>query len=255
MGRVSDMASNLPIKLKKEPLIDAVFEVRFSCAVPASIVVPGSLFNNLEGEKTIESLPLSQLPKLIRDADPNLKFAPLSRIDWNNFFINIGDSSLSVSCKYPYCGWKLFIQAIEDVMRALEKSNVVTAVDRYSMKYVDLIPASSNRQKVSMINFKVSIAEHQLENEPFQLRIEIPRNGLVHAVQVISSAQATLHTGIVKEGLIIDVDSFSDQKGISIQSLLNGFTEKLETIHKANKAMFFDCISPETLELLEPQYE
>lgn len=249
------MASGLPIKLKKEPLIDAIFEVRFSCKVPASVVVPGSLFNSLDGEKTIESLPISQLPKPIRDSDPNLKFAPLSRIDWNNFFISIGDSSLSVSCKYPYCGWVNFKPAIVTVMKALEVSNVVSAVERYSMKYVDMIPSSSNQQKVSMINFKVSIANHELEKEPFQLRIEIPRDGLVHAVQVVSSAQATLHNGTVMEGLVVDVDSFSDQKGISIQSLLEKFNDKLEAIHGANKAMFFECISPKTLESLEPIYE
>lgn len=250
-----DMATSLPIKLKKEPLIDAIFEVRFSSKVPASVVVPGFLFTKLEGEKTIESLPISQLPKLVRDADPNLKFVPLSRIDWKLFFISIGDFSISVSCKHPYSGWASFKPAIVAVMKALEESNIVNAVERYSMKYVDMIPSSNNQQKVSMINFKVSIAGHELEKEPFQLRIEIPRDGLVHAVQVVSSAQATLHNGNVMEGLIVDVDSFSAQDGISMQSLLEGLEEKLEAIHSSNKAMFFDCISLETVESLEPIYE
>ena len=75
----------LPKKLKKEPLIDAVFEVRFTSAFPAGGVLPGLLFGNLDGDKKIEQLPLLQLPQVIRDADPNLRFAPLSRLDWGNF--------------------------------------------------------------------------------------------------------------------------------------------------------------------------
>ena len=249
------MVTRLPKKLKKVPLIDAIFEVRFSSKVPASVVLPGFLFNALKGEKNIEPLPIAQLPKLVRDADPNLKFAPLSRIDWQQFFISIGDYSLSISCKYPYSGWSNFKPAIAEVVGVLNESNLVEAVERYSMKYVDLIPSSDDQQKVSMINFNVTIAGHNLKKEPFQLRIEIPRDGLTHAVQVVSSAQATLHNGTIREGLLVDVDTFAPQDGIPMKSLLEGFSDKLEAIHLANKAMFIDCLTPQTVESLEPIYD
>lgn len=35
------MAEKLPIKLNKEPLLDAIFEVRFSMITPASNILPG----------------------------------------------------------------------------------------------------------------------------------------------------------------------------------------------------------------------
>jgi len=248
------MASGLPKKLKKEPLIDAIFEVRFSCRVPASMIVPGILFNALTGEKKLESLPISQLPKNVRDADPNLKFAPISRIDWGKYFVNVGDYSLSISCKYPYVGWSSFKPAIITVINALHSSNIVGMVERCAIKYVDMIPLSDNKQKVSMINLKLGIAGHELKQEPYQLRIEIPRDGYVHAVQVVSSAKAKLHTGKEMEGLIVDIDTFSLQN-ISMQSLLEGFSEKLEALHASNKTMFFDCITPDALKSLEPIYE
>lgn len=249
------MATGLPKKLNKEPLIDAVFEVRFASTIPASVILPGVLYNRLSGNKNIEALPISQLPKPIRDADPNLKFAPLSRVDWGQFFINIGDFSVSISSKYPYAGWANFRPAIIDVMGILFDSNVVQTLERYSIKYVDMIPSSDDQQKVSMINCNVTLADHKLVKEPFQLRIEIPRDGFINAVNIASSAQAVLHDGTKREGLIVDVDTFAIQDNISMQMLLDGFTAKLESIHQTNKAMFFDCLTDETMKSLEPVYE
>lgn len=248
------MATSLPKKLIKEPLIDAVFEVRFSSKAPASVILPGLLFSNLDSDNNIESLPISELPKAIREANPQLRFAPLSRVNWGQFYINIGDTSVSVSCKYPYSGWSNFKTAIHKVVGILSESKIVEEVHRYSMKYVDMIPSSNDQQKISMINFKVSIADHSLEKEPFQLRIEIPRDGLTNIVQVVSSAQAIVN-GSAMEGLVVDVDTIADQGGISMQSLLEGFEDKLESIHLTNKAMFFDCLTPQAIALLEPVYE
>jgi uncharacterized protein (TIGR04255 family) len=244
----------LPKKLKKEPLIDAVFEVRFTSAFPAGNVLPGLLFVKLEGDKKIEQLPLSQLPHIMRDADPNLRFAPLSRLDWQQFYINVGDRSVSVGFKYPYPGWNGFKPAIVEIMNILKDADILKSVERYSLKYVDLLPANDLREQVSFVNFDVTLAGHKLEKEAFQIRLEIPRGDFTHAVQVVSSATATLPTGS-KQGLIVDVDTISNQQAISFNELLRGFPDKLEAIHQANKEMFFDCLKPQTITALEPEYD
>lgn len=249
------MATSLPTKLKKEPLIDAIFEVRFESKVAASVVLPGVFFDKLPGNSKIEALPTSQLPKALRDANPNLRFSPTNRIDWDKFFINVGDFNVSVSCKYPYPGWTSFKKAIIDVMHILQHSGVVKKVERYSLKYVDLLPIINGKHKVSMLNLKVDIAGHTLADEPFQFRIEILKDELIHAVQLVSSAKARLHTGVVKDGLIVDVDTIAVLEDTSISSLVEGIDNKLEVIHTANKKMFFDCLNHETLGMLEPEYE
>ena len=230
------MATSLPTKLKNEPLIDAIFEVRFVGSMPASVVLPGIFFSKLTGQKIIEQLPIAQIPKALRDADQNLKFAAISRIDWDAFFINVGDFSLSVSCKYPYPGWSKFRDAIIGVVEILNGSGIVEKVERYSLKYIDLFPVSNDREKVSMLNMKVSIADHELKEEPFQMRIEIPKDGLIHAIQMVSSANAVLHNGVTKEGLVVDVDTLAVLDGISMQTLLDQFPTKLDSIHSVNKA-------------------
>lgn len=249
------MATRLPTKLHKEPLIDAIFEIRFSSKMPASVVLPGIFFEKLAGEKTIESFPLAQFPKAMRDADPNLKFAAVCRITRPDFFINVGDFSVSVSCKYPYPGWSKFRPAIIETMEILSASNVVDKTERYSLKYVDLLQGLDEQQRVSTFNVRVSLAGHDLKKEPYQLRLEIPKDGLLHAVQLVSAAKALLHDGTSKEGFVVDVDTIASLDGISMSKLLNGFPGKLDTIHAKNKAMFFDCLTDETITSLEPAYE
>ncbi|MEY3786917.1 MAG: hypothetical protein RLZ75_1124 [Pseudomonadota bacterium] len=249
------MKKKLPIKLEAEPLIDAVFEVRFISLFPASSILPGLLFSRLEGDKTIDSLPAAQLPKQFRDSDPNMQFAPLSRIDWSDFYINIGDQSLSIGIKHPYPGWNKFQTAIIKGVEIIKDSNIIGAIERYSLKYIDLIPSVSLKDQVSFINSDITLAGHKLEKEAFQLRIEIPKDGFINAVQVISSAKAIIHTGELLDGLVVDVDTISNQKFASIEDLLIDFEEKLSTIHRVNKEIFFDCLTDTTIQLLRPIYE
>ncbi len=249
------MATNLPTKLRNEPLIDAIFEVRFIGSMPASVILPGIFFGKLPGQKIIENLPIAQIPKPLRDADQNLKFAAISKIDWDAYFINVGDFSLSVSCKYPYPGWSKFRDAIAQAIEILDSAGIVETVERYSLKYIDLFPATTNREKVSMLNMKVMIADHELKEEPFQMRMEISKDELIHAVQIVSSANAVLHNGLTKDGLVVDVDTIAVIDGISMEILLNDFSKKLDSIHSANKSMFFDCLRSETIAALGPSYE
>ena len=116
---------SLPTRLRKEPLIDAVFEVRFPGAFRAGSLLPGMLFAGLDGDKKSDPLPCSQIPQAIRDADVNLKYAPLNRIDWGSYFVNVGDRSVSVSSKYPYAGWSKFKPAIMMVMEILKNTGVI----------------------------------------------------------------------------------------------------------------------------------
>ena len=246
---------NLPKKLKKEPLIDAVFEIRFTSDFPAGGILPGLLFGQLDGNKTIEPLPVAQIPQVVRDTDPNFQFAPLSRLDWGQFYINVGDRSVSIGFKHPYPGWNNFKPAITKVMEALKGASVIKSVERYSLKYIDLLPATSLREQVTFVNLDVTLAGHKLEEEIFQLRLEIPRDGFIHAVQVVSSATATLHSGESRQGLIVDVDTIMNQREVSFEDMLIGLPEKLEAIHQANKEVFFDCLKPQTITALGPEYE
>jgi uncharacterized protein (TIGR04255 family) len=241
--------------LNSEPLIDAVFELRFTSSALASSVLPGFLFSKLKGKKTINRLQTSEIPKPVRDTNPNLEFAPLMQLDWDKFLISISDRSLGVGCKLPYPGWAVFKPAILQIVELVGEIDIVENVQRFSMKYIDLIPSNDLREQVSMITASVAIGNHTLEKESFFLRIEIPSNGALHIVSVASGAKAKLADGSVREGLMVDIDSVRDEKGAYFAQWLERAPAELEEVHSANKEMFFECLHSKTIDFLEPVYE
>lgn len=250
------MTKKLPKKLGKEPLIDAIFEIRFSSDDPVSEIIPGFLFSRLAGNKKIESLPVAQIPRDLREANPNLKFAPTTRLHWDNFTINVSNFGVSVGCNYPYQGWQKFKSAIVEVVSCLGDINIFNSIDRYSMKYVDLIPSDDIRHQISLVNMNISVADHKIESEGFLLRVEIAKDSFVHIIQIMPAASAKLIDGTDRKGIIIDVDTIHDIDHQTIPNVIGeDFQARLDLIHNANKKMFFDCLKSETIENLEPVYD
>lgn len=245
----------LPKRLNKEPLIDAIFEMRFSSDFPTSDIIPGFLFSKLEGKKSIVSLPAAQLPKAIREANSNLKFSPTVKLDWEGFSVSIGDHNVLIGCKLPYPGWVNFKSAIVKILDYLKEVNVVQSVNRYSIKYLDLIQNTSIARQIDCLNIDVEISCYELKQEAFQLRMEIPEDGFINVVQLISSTKVNFPDGSAKEGIIIDVDTIFNLDDLSLEKTIKNISEKLEKMHAINKKIFFNCLKPETLESLEPIYE
>ena len=254
------MVSDLPKRLNKEPLIDAVFEMRFSVSDSVSgvtsSILPGILFEKLDGKKTIEQLSVSGLPKQLRDTDPNLRFTPVVRILWENFLILIGDRVLAVASKIPYVGWLTFREAILQVVGIVGDIGIIELVYRYSLKYVDLMQYKNIEEQVASVNLTLQVGDHSLDKEVFRIRIEIPRDEYINAIQIISSAEATtMGETTKKEGLIIDIDTINILNNHKFTDFSHRLSEKLDKIHLVNKEAFFKCITPATLERLEPIYE
>lgn len=250
------MISVLPKKLAKEPLFDAIFEIRFKVVPAASSIVPGFLFGKLEGTKSIEKLAIGDLPQQLRDQDPNLRFAPVVKLHWESFLVQVSDRSVSVACTLPYPGWTEFKKAILKILGLLGELKIIESVERFSMKYVDILPSKSIEEQVALVNIDVTLGTHKLLKENFQLRIEIQKDDLTHVVQIVSSAIVDLPGKGKIEGVIVDIDSIKDitpENFIDFLGSLEG--ERLEQIHISNKKMFFSCLNPETIQSLEPIYE
>ncbi|MBA3325695.1 MAG: hypothetical protein H0T41_10705, partial [Rhodobacteraceae bacterium] len=96
----------LPRVLEREPLVDAVFEVRLNGASSSlADILPGALFTGMSRKPAISRLPPAEIPYPLRASDPALQFAPVSRLDLGQFLISVGDRNFVISCKLPYPKW------------------------------------------------------------------------------------------------------------------------------------------------------
>jgi uncharacterized protein (TIGR04255 family) len=246
-------ATNLPKRLQKEPLIDAIFEIRFSAAVPAmpiSSVLPGFFFAEIKGDKRIERLPMSEFPTEFRQATPDMRFHPLSRLHIDGYSISIGDESISVACKLPYRGWGHFKQKIIDICGILVSSSVVGKISRYSMRYINII--ESIGEGIKRINLDIKLGNRQLENEPFQFRIETAYDDLNRIISLGYPASAKLQDGTTRNGVLVDIDvSCNISPGLPDDNI----SDQLEKIHKACKETFYECITGDAVNVLGPIYD
>jgi uncharacterized protein (TIGR04255 family) len=247
---------SLPKKLLKSPLVDAVFEVRFKASAGASSILPGLLFRHIEYQsKRIEKLPASEIPTQIRIMDSSLKFQPLLRLHWGSFFVPIGDESLAVTCKMPYPGWNKFREQILKVMEIVKSTDVIDSIERYSLKYSNVIDGNNISENIRRIDMDIRVGNHAIKSEIFNLRFEIPRNEIIHLVQIAAHARARLHGGEIREGALVEVDTICNHKTNDFLLFMKQLPTRIEALHTESKSMFFQCLTNDTVEYLEPIYE
>lgn len=243
--------TRFPTKLDREPLVEAIFELRFQAAFPVSSILPGVLFPKIQSAE-VQRLPMADLPEAMRHADPNYRYVPLVRIRWGEFLILIGDYSFGISCVAPYPGWQVFKHHILELVSFIQ--GVVQTIERYSIKCTDIFEHDLGAPS-SVLDLTLNVGPYKIENELFQVRVEVPDGDALHIIQITSSVTAVTATGSAKSGLALDIDSIVMTPGMKFDDLRHTIGDRVQTLHEANKAVFFESLTTETLNKLGPHYD
>lgn len=249
------MVQRLPIALENEPLVEAVFEIRFQLAESLADILPGFLLHELKPRPKITRLPPADMPKPIRDNDPGLRFAPTQKIELEKFVILVGDRNVVLSCKLPYPKWATFKSFIAEIMEKISQLELSLTVNRYSIKYVNIVPASTIAEQIKKVRVNLTLGDIDLKDEHFQLRLQKVEEDTVHFLTVAAGAEAKLSTGKNVVGIIVDIDSIRENLSISLSDFQAELPDRVERLRLANKIKFFSCITEEALEEMGPLYE
>ncbi len=244
--------NSLPKKLGKEPLIDVVFEVRFDSIQPASTMLPGMLF---DAQDTIEKLPFPDFPKAFIDANPQFKYAPTLRVKKEKYSYLISDHSVAISAEIPYAGWHDFRPQIVSLIEKLNKSKIIKSVERFALKYVDLLDGATLTEQLDSVKLNLLVAGRKISKEQVLLRVELIEGSITHIVQLATNAKFTSSDGLTRSGLVIDVDSFIELEDPLSDTVWDELKNQLNKLHEENKRVFFDSLTPTTLTALEPTYD
>lgn len=245
----------LPKTLDREPLVDAVFEVRLGGTPQLADLLPGALFGQLTPKPTLKRLPAAEIPQPIRDQDPNLAFSPVIRLEWDAFTISVGDRNLVIACKLPYPKWPAFKEAILSIVEKVAQVGVAGPVERYSVKYVNLIQGSTLAAQIAKINMAVRLGDVEANDDHLSVKVHRNEDDILHIMSVVTGAHGKMPDGKSAFGAVVDIDSirtahFSD---------FGAFAEKLEpaveSLRQANKIKFFSCLNEETINEMGPKYD
>jgi uncharacterized protein (TIGR04255 family) len=246
------MGAQLPTTLGKSPLLEALFEIRFQASRPAAgDLLPGIFFSALQEKyPDVISLPLARVPRDLRENDVNFLYQPSHQLVGKTGSIQIGDRVLALAVQV-YPGWSEFKMQAEQLVDSGEKTGLIENVERYSFRYINVIPVREGQPQLQTLNAKIELGEASVLERGFQLRAEFDDEDFTSIVQVVPNSIAQPIGGEEVSGLIIDIDTHRSSGDVNF---FEDRSQLLEDGHNALKRLFFSLISDQTLLQLEPSY-
>ena len=245
--------NRIPKRLKKEPLIEAIWQVEFESPA-AGDVLPGLLYAALRKDHPklqLHRLPAADLPAIVAQMDPNLRLAAKVRLEEPEgaFLWQVGDRVATLNCRKPYAGWAAFREAIISLTKIIEESGLVAQPLRHSLRYIDLLTLN-DAPDLSALQFDMKLGSHAVKTLPLQMRLELPDGEVNHIIQIATPAQAQLPDG-QQTGSVVDLETFANAQPGNWAAMRN----QLDTLHDQSKRLFFEhLLTAEAIEKLEPEY-
>ena len=247
------MTEQLPQKLMRSPLREALFEMRFEPAMPAAgDVLPGLLYSNLKDRyPQVTPLPMANVPRPIRDKNPELLYQPSHRLQGNLSSVQVGDRVVTLATiQYP--GWNQFKAQLESLVHAVKGTGLARHIERFSFKYVNVIEASVNEKQLSLLNARIELLGDVPMEKGLHLRAEIDDGKCITIIQIAPNTAAKLMPSAQEiSGLLIDVDTIRPKPGSDFWATP---APLLEEVHSVAKNTFFSLLTKPALDRLQPSW-
>lgn len=241
----------LPRKLRKAPIVEAIFETRFSAKKEgAGDLLPGLLFAKVGSElPAIEQLPLANIPRPAREQDVNLKYRPSHQFSGATRRILVGDRVVLLSQGPPYEGWGNFRSRIVELMGILKETQLVQAIERYSLKVINLFPAASGKQ-LELLNAHFNIEGGPVSEKGFRFRTEMTVGHTLAIIEIATNAVLTFAGSEPRVGMLLSIDGIAVPK--DADDFWAALEQKIDGLHEIVKCQFFGLITEAALNQFEP---
>jgi len=241
----------LPTKLKRDTILEALFELRFEPALPNEAVfgaiypIVTAIFNDLQHIP----LPLSHLPDVVRNSDVQFKYQPLNRLQRKGSSVSIGPRVISFSVTKPYIGWSEWKPTILKVLDNIFDKDVIKYVERAGLRYLNFI----EQDVFPLINVNVEIIDKNIKPTSTTIRTEIMEQEYLGILQLTNNASIN-ENGQLKKGSLIDID-IARNREISCNTFKEDLETILDTSHTMEKQLFFNILKTDFLNELGPIYD
>jgi uncharacterized protein (TIGR04255 family) len=237
---------NLPKKIDPCPIVESIFEIRFSSSLPDDAIF-GVLYNQLKEEyPKFDQLPILQLPATIRANDPNLRYNPHFKTQKENFILQVGPRSFSLSNVGEYVGWDKFSDKIFTTYEHIKNSGIIHKIERLSLRYINIL---NGVNIFDNSNFIISLKKEAI-NRKTSITTEIPFDKGACVLKATSDAKAQLGgpDGKAVIGSVIDIDAVVNTDNFK------DINQAIQYAHDIEKELFFNILKEEFIETLNPEY-
>jgi uncharacterized protein (TIGR04255 family) len=238
-----------PKKLKKDGIVEALFEVRFTTSAIPELYV-GRLVAGIaaiEEGMVVERLPMADFPAPIRRADPNLAHQPTLQLRTRNGtrLARIGETVISWHALQSYPGWPVFQPEIDRIITLLRTSVEGLTVVRTGLRYLNFLnPKDHLVGGLKDLTLDVSIDGKVLEAP---VNINYQRDSADFRATVRIATPDFIQPRPMDVALMIDIDMNTEgMNGPPIGDI----PRWVEVAHTALKHEFFTLFKPEILKNL-----
>ncbi len=244
MDAMKFTTKKIPKKITPCPINEAIFELRFESNLSAEII-PGILFNELNSEfPTIERLPILEMPQVIRDSNPNLKYSPHHVFQSEEYRFQVGPNAFSLICPKEYVGWGNFKEKIEFILEAVKAVSLIKQPVRTGLRYINLF---ENKNIFESLKIDLSIDGNPLIDHQNYIRSEFDYSGYKCLLSISNQSK----TADADQASVVDIDII---KKISNEGDIN-YPDIITKSHTTEKEIFFSLLKEEYLETFNPEYE
>lgn len=241
----------IPRRLRKDPILEAIVEIRFEASQNnVASILPGLLFSKLRDHSPrLETLmPIGAFPPDVLSVNPELRYVAQTRLSIEGFNIQIGDNSIGISAVGKYPGGEKFYARALEIFGYVKESNLVRSVERFSIKYINLLEAKTVDEQLALTNLSILLGGEKLMAETLNLRVDLARGLFLNIVQVVSRAVAVEPP---REGVVLDVDTICAGP---FNDFWKEFPSRLSDARVVEKELFFSFLKQSTIEALDPEY-
>ena len=182
-------------------------------------------------------------------------FAPLLKLEMEKTTISIGDRNVVIGCKLPYPKWPAFKEAILNITGRIAGIGIAGPVERYSLKYVNLIEAPTIAEQIKKIVMSIQLGDFEVNDEHVSLRVHRSENDILHLMSVVTGAQAQMADGRQVSGAVVDIDSIRNTEFPDFVTFVSELEPAVESLRQANKVKFFSCLTKAAIQEMGPQYD
>ena len=141
------------------------------------------------------------------------------------------------------------------VIGILTKFDWPITVERYSLKYVNLVERSPDIAESDAINLQIKIGNNDVKEKTIHLQVQRKSGEDIHILTLASNIYVNLTNGKQIFGTLIDVDSIRPNKETDFKKFVQSLENGVDDLRKENKALFFSCLTDVALKRMEPSYE
>lgn len=243
------MSDTLPTSIHPDPILEAIFEVRFVPQVPPETVVGLVLAAVRDELPEMTALPFAQIPDVVRMQDPNLMYNATHIFRRDKFLLKAGPKVLTFSSLQPYPGWQTWWTRISELSERLAAQGIIEIAERVGLRYVNFFQSPI----LEHLNLDVHLIGQDVDQYSSLLKFELPDSGLIKTLQISNRINLQVDNQ-QRHGSIIDIDCLN-----AINLPAPSFFANIDNIaaHSHNKAkeLFFGLLKPEFLRGFHPEYD